>query len=87
MSDNLPPVIPTVTSKFQQKLMTIYLDNTAYAEGKMLVGSFGDKHGLVEEHLAPLLADGWRVAEIRAFGGNSDGLAVRGWLAVVLEKG
>lgn len=84
MSDNLPPVI---TTKSDQKLVTIYLDNTAYSAGKMLVGSFGDKHGLVEDHLTALLAEGWRVAQIGGFGGNSDGLAVRGWITVVLEKG
>ena len=84
MSDNLPPVIPT---KSQQKLVTVYLDNMAYAAGKMIVGSFADKHGLVEEHLTALLADGWRVAQMGGFGGNSDGLAVRGWITVLLEKG
>ena len=44
-----PPVLNNAT----QKLLTIYLDNSAYARGKTLVGSFGDKHGLVEEHLTP----------------------------------
>lgn len=69
-----------------QKLVTIYLDNSAYAKGKMLVGSFGEKHGFVEEHLRAELADGWRIASVAGFGGNSDSLSVRGWLAVVLEK-
>ena len=39
-----------------QKLVTIYLDNSAYAEGKMMVGSYADKNGLVEEHLTDQLA-------------------------------
>jgi hypothetical protein len=69
-----------------QKLVTIYLDNAVYAQGKMLVGSYGDKHGLVEEHLQPLLQSGWRIAAMHGFGGNSDSLSVRGWLAVLLEK-
>ena len=70
----------------KQKLVTIYLDNMAYAAGKMIVGSFADKHGLVEEHLTSLLADGWQVAQIGGFGGHSDGLVVRGWITVLLEK-
>ena len=65
--------------------MTIYVDNTAYANGKMLVGSFADKHGVVEEHLETYLQQGWRISAIHGFGGNSDALAVRGWFAVVLE--
>jgi hypothetical protein len=69
-----------------QKLVTIYLDNSVYAKGKMIVGSFADKHGLVEEHLQPLLSDGWEIVSVTGFGGGSEGLAVRGWLAVVLEK-
>ena len=69
-----------------QKLVTIYLDNGAYARGKMLVTSYHDMHGLVEEHLANYLADDWSVKSLTAFGGNSDGLAVRGWIAAVLEK-
>jgi hypothetical protein len=69
-----------------QKLVTIYLDNSAYAKGKVLVASFGDKHGLVEEHLQSYIADGWRIASVTGFGGNSEGLSVRGWLAVLLEK-
>ncbi len=69
-----------------QKLVTIYLDNMAYAKGKMLVGSFADKHGLVEEHLQPLLADGWNIVSITGMGGSADTVAVRGWFAVALEK-
>lgn len=69
-----------------QKLLTIYVDNMAYAKGKMLVGSFADKHGTVEEHLESYLNDGWRIKTISGFGGNSDGISARGWFAVVLEK-
>ena len=69
-----------------QKLVTIYLDNSAYGKGKVLVGSYADKHGLVEEHLSDLFAQGWRVATIRCFGGGSEGLSVRGWITVLLEK-
>ena len=69
-----------------QKLVTIYLENSAYAKGKMIVGSFADKHGLVEEHLQNFLSDGWRILSVSGFGGNSDAITVRGWLAVVLEK-
>jgi len=69
-----------------QKLLTIYLDNGAYGQGKMIVGSYADKHGLVEEHITPYLQDGWKIISITGFGGNSDGLTVRGWLAVLIEK-
>jgi hypothetical protein len=77
---------PIIYESVTQKLVTIYLDNSAYAKGKMLVGSFADKHGLIEEHLAPLLAEGWRVATIHGFGGNSEGVTVRGWIVVLLER-
>ena len=76
-----PPVI-----RKEQKLLSIYLDNVAYAKGKTLVGSFADKHGMIEEHLAPLLAEGWRVASLQAMGGGSESLAVRGWIVVLLER-
>jgi hypothetical protein len=77
---------PKLSSEANEKLVTVYLDNSAYAQGKMLVGSFGDKHGLVEEHLREYLQQGWRIKTIAGFGGNSDGLSVRGWMAVVLER-
>jgi hypothetical protein len=70
----------------KQKLVTIYLENMAYAKGKMLVGSFADKHGFVEEHLQSYLDDGWRIGSVSGFGGNAESVAARGWLAVVLEK-
>ena len=69
-----------------QKLVTIYLDNAAYAKGKVLVGSFADKHGLVEEHLASYLHDGWRIQSVHCFGG-AEGVTVRGWVVAVLERG
>ena len=70
----------------KQKLVTIYLENSAYARGKMLVASYADKHGLVEEHLQSYLNEGWRIASVSGFGGNSDGITARGWFAVVLEQ-
>jgi hypothetical protein len=69
-----------------QKLVTIYLDNSAYGKGKMIVTSFAELHGVVEEHLKEELGHGWTIKSLHGFGGNSDGLAVRGWIAVVLEK-
>jgi hypothetical protein len=69
-----------------QKLLTIYLDNGSYKSGHMIVTNYADVHGLVEEHLADYLRDGWRVVSLTGLGGNSEALAVRGWLGVVLEK-
>ena len=69
-----------------QKLVTIYLDNSAYGQGKMILTNFADMHGKVEEHLANYLSDGWSIKMLEGFGGNSDGLAVRGWIAAVLER-
>ena len=69
-----------------QKLVTIYLDNSAYAKGKMIVGSFADKHALVEEHLQQYISEGWKISSVSGFGGGSEGLAVRGWVVVLLEK-
>jgi hypothetical protein len=69
-----------------QKLVTIYLDNTGYEPGKMLVASFGDLHGQIEEHLEQYLNAGWAITSVTGMGGGSDSLAVRGWLAVVLAK-
>jgi hypothetical protein len=70
----------------KQKFVTLYLDNAAYAKGKMLVGSFADQHGRVEEHLQSYLDDGWRIGSVSGLGGSSEALTVRGWFAVVLEK-
>ena len=69
-----------------QKLVTIYLDNGAYAKGRMIVTSYADMHGQVEEHLGHYLADGWSIKSLAALGGNSESLTVRGWIAAVLEK-
>jgi hypothetical protein len=69
-----------------QRLVTIYLDNAAYMQGKWLTTSMHDKHGLVDEHLADDLANGWRVVTLSSFGGATDGLTVRGWVTVLLEK-
>ena len=54
--------------------------------GKMIVTSYADRHGVVEEHLKEELGHGWTIKAIHGFGGNSESLSVRGWLAVVLEK-
>jgi hypothetical protein len=69
-----------------QKLVTVYLENGAYAKGRMIVTGYADMHGLAEEHLANYLAEGWSIKTLTALGGNSESLTVRGWLAVVLEK-
>jgi hypothetical protein len=70
-----------------QRLVTIYLDSQAYLEGRWLAGSFGDKHGRVEEHLAEELREGWRVVSVTGFVGGAEGAVnARGWFAVVLEK-
>lgn len=68
-----------------QKLVTIYLDNLAYMDGKILVSTKAKDHGTVEEHLASHLAEGWKVISVSGFGGAENPF-VRGWLAVVLEK-
>jgi hypothetical protein len=69
-----------------QKLVTIYLDNSGYKADKFITTSYGDLHGQVEEHLQADLNSGWTIKSLTSFGGNSDALAVRGWIAVVLEK-
>lgn len=69
-----------------QKLVTIYLDSSAYGKGKMLVASHADRHGCVEEHLQAELQDGWVIQAVHGFGGHSDTLHVRGWVVVLLEK-
>ncbi len=69
-----------------QKLVTIYLENSAYSKGKMIVTTYADKHGLVEEHLASYLADGWTIVSVSGFGGADESLTVRGWVVVLLEK-
>ena len=69
-----------------QKLVTIYLDNAAYSEGKF-ISNPTKSHLLVEEHLKEYLADGWKVLSITGFGGGSESVTgVRGWLGVLLQK-
>lgn len=80
---NQSEIPPPIAS---QKLITIYLDNMAYGKGKVLVGSFADKHGLVEEHLSDLLTQGWRVVDIHGFGGSGESISARGWITVLLER-
>ena len=67
-----------------QKLVTIYLDNTAYGSPKV-TGCYADKHAFVEEHLQEYLTKGWQVRSLFGLGGSS-GLCCQGWVAVVLEK-
>lgn len=69
-----------------QKLVTVYLDNHAYMGGKLLRGSYADKHGFVEEHLTGYLAEGWTVRQIHSLGGANDSLGVKGWIVALLEK-
>jgi hypothetical protein len=69
-----------------QKLVTIFLDNSAYSQGRTIVGSYADQHGLVEEHVQSTLKEGWTIKSVHGFGGNSEGLHVRGWVVVLLEK-
>ena len=83
MSDS---TVPPKLNDEHQKLVTIYLDNTAYTAGKTFVGTFGDKHALIEEHLAQYLSSGWKISNLQACGGGSDSLAVRGWIIVLLER-
>ncbi len=67
-----------------QKLVTVYLDNTAYGKPKAPM-SYAEKHGFVEEHLQDYLTDGWNVRSLFGLGGT-DGYCSRGWVTVVLEK-
>jgi hypothetical protein len=69
-----------------QRLVTIYLDNSAYMQGKWITAAMPDKHGLVEEHLAGELSSGWRVISLTSFGGSGDHLTAHGWVTVLLEK-
>jgi hypothetical protein len=40
----------------------------------------------VEEHLQDELKAGWTIKAVHGFGGNDEGLTVRGWVVVLLEK-
>ena len=67
-----------------QKLVTVYLDNTAYGKPKV-IGCYAEKHGFVEEHLQEYLTEGWHVRSLFGPAGSSnDGR--QGWVTVVLEK-
>ena len=68
-----------------QKLLTIYLDNDRYRDGKIF-GGVSDRHGMVEEHLGDYLTHGWTVRSMAAFGGAAEQAWVRGWIAVVIER-
>ena len=59
-----------------QKLVTIYLDNTAYGNPKV-TGCYADKHAYVEEHLQEYLTEGWQVRSLYGLGGSS-GLCLPG---------
>ncbi len=67
-----------------QKLVTVYLDKTAYGLPNNL-GGYGDKHGFVEEHLQEYLTEGWHVRSLFGLAGSSND-SRQGWVAVVLEK-
>ena len=67
-----------------QKFVTIYLDNATYGAPKA-PGCYSDNHGLVEEHLAEYLSDGWRVVTFFGVGGAASP-ACQGWFGVLLER-
>jgi hypothetical protein len=67
-----------------QKLVTIALNAWV---GLNISGSVKMmQHGEVEEHLAALLADGWRVVSMAQVGDTGGEGRTSGWLAVLLEK-
>lgn len=68
-----------------QKLVTIYLDNSIYMEGKWIQITGPKQHGIIEEHLTSDLEAGWKIVSVTGFGGAENPF-VRGWLAVVLQK-
>lgn len=68
-----------------QKLVTIYLDSSAYADQKA-TQTLKDKHGLVEEHLSEYLGDGWTIKEISSFGSADTIYCTTGFAIIVLEK-
>jgi hypothetical protein len=73
-------------TKADQKLVTVYLDNSVYAKGKMVAPTHSDRHGVVEEHLSFLLNEGWRVKQLTALGGGAGNIGVRGWIVAILER-
>jgi hypothetical protein len=40
---------------------------------------------LVEEHFQRYVSEGWKINSVSGFGGG-DGVSVRGWIVVLLEK-
>ncbi len=63
-----------------QKLVTIALRGTDKIQ-----------HGLVEEHLADLLRQGWKIVSVTAVGstgggGESSYTMTAGWVVVLMEK-
>ncbi|MEW4530341.1 hypothetical protein [Maioricimonas sp. JC845] len=69
----------------QQKLVTVYLDTTAYEGSKWRAPGRSDAHGMAEEHLQEYLEEGWQIASLYGVGGAAYTDA-RGWIAVVLER-
>jgi hypothetical protein len=67
-----------------QKLVTVYLHDHAYMDGKWIKGTHADKHGHVEEHLEEYLTKGWTIKSVSGFGGA--GGSASGWFAVVLDN-
>lgn len=68
-----------------QKLVTVYLDNLSYAQGKWRKAAHGAQHGVVEEHLEEYLSQGWKISDIHSFGGSAD-VSAKGWIVVLLER-
>ena len=56
-----------------QKLVTVYLDNLSYVQGKWRKAAHGDHHGLVEEHLEEYISQGWKITDEYIDGGYSGG--------------
>ena len=68
-----------------QKLVTIFLDDAAYNEGKFFAKNTKE-HGFVEEHLDHYLSEGWTINDLHGFGGSGGSFDTRGWITVALEK-
>ncbi len=64
-----------------QKLVTIYLDDSAYS------GWSSKPHGKIERHLEDDLINGWSIVSVCGMGGKTSPGGAAGWFAVVLEKG
>jgi hypothetical protein len=66
-----------------EKVVTIYLDNSAYDRGNLLVSSFADKHGANAGAFGRIPGAGGKYYSL---GGASDAVYARGWLTTMLEK-